>query len=71
MGVVDENTRVVDENLRVVDRPSVGVVDEMGSSMGRRWVVDDDDFFLDSLITDSIDSVSYIYVVLFLMNTIC
>ena len=45
MGVVDESMRVVDENLGVVDRPSVGVIDEMGSS---RWVVDDDDFFLDS-----------------------
>ena len=51
MGVVDESMRVVNENLGVVDRPSVGVVDEMGSSMrwGRRWVVDDDDFFLDSI----------------------
>ena len=36
MGVVDESMRVVDENLGVVDRPSAGVVDEMGSSMGRR-----------------------------------
>ena len=36
MGVVDESMGVVDENLGVVDRPSVGVVDEMGSSMGRR-----------------------------------
>ena len=33
MGVVDESMRVIDENLEVVDRPSVGVVDEMGSSM--------------------------------------
>ena len=36
MGVVDESMKVVDENLGVVDRPSVGVVKEMGSSMGRR-----------------------------------
>ena len=36
MGVVDENMRVIDENLGVVDRTAVGVVDEMGSSMGRR-----------------------------------
>ena len=36
MRVVDESMRVVDENLGVVDRPSVGVVYEMGSSMGRR-----------------------------------
>ena len=36
MRVVDESMRVVDENLGVVDRSSVGVVDEMGSSMGRR-----------------------------------
>ena len=50
MGVVDENIGVVDENMEVVNRPSVGVIDEMGSSMkwGRRWVVDVDDFFLDS-----------------------
>ena len=50
MGVVNKNMGVVDENLGVVDRPSVGVVDEMGSSMGRRWVVDDNDFILDFLI---------------------
>ena len=36
MGVVDESMMVVYENLGVVDTPSVGVVDEMGSSMGRR-----------------------------------
>ena len=37
---------VVDENLGVVDRTAVEGVDKMG----RRWVADDDDFFLDSFI---------------------
>ena len=44
MGVVSESMKVVDENLGVIDRPSVGVV----MKWGWRWVVDDDDFFLDS-----------------------
>ena len=44
MGVIDESMRVVEEYRGVVDRTAVGVVDEMG----RRWVVDDDDFFPDS-----------------------